>query len=134
MDRSQVRALVADALPGLLTRLGLAHWRVEVAYDLRADCESFAVLGRCTRIGEYNGARIELDADALATEADVLRTLRHELLHVVLAPLDLYRATLAPLFDETSSTMAEVIWSYCIEKTVVNLERMVAGLTAAEQS
>lgn len=133
MDRSRVKAIVDASIDPLLTRLGIGHWRIEVGYDLREGSESFTLLGRCRRMPEYNIARIELDADALDDEQGVMRTLRHELMHIVLAPFDLYRAALQPLHDETAAAMAEVVWVHSVEKAVVNLERMYAGLTAASE-
>lgn len=133
MDRSAVAAIVERHLPALMDRLGLAHWSIRVCFDLREGDEDSCLRGRCTILPDYDRARIELDPDALDDEAAVLDTLTHELLHVVLGPIEVYVAAVRPLADrdETTAAVLDEVRKHAIEQAVICLERMYRGLTGS---
>jgi hypothetical protein len=85
--------------------------------------------GECTRLVDYQSAHISLNPEAFEIESEVLGTLRHELFHIILAPLDLYTSAVARL--EISDDAAEIldrVREHAIEQAVGGLERMHAGL------
>jgi hypothetical protein len=131
MDRSAVKKVVDDNIEGLLEKLGIAHWKVRISYDLRSGTEIARHSGYCTRLVDYNKAHVEIDCDECDDEAEVLKILRHELFHIVLAPIDILTNALdaAVTKDEALRGAMESIRTHAIEKAVINLERMWHGLT-----
>jgi hypothetical protein len=132
MDSSAVRAVVEKELEPLMNRLGLGHWRVVVGYEPHTSEDTDCIpAGRCTPLVDYNSARIVLNPEAFEADEDLLKTLRHELFHLVVSPYHVYlhavsaslpdKSPLAPVLDE--------VWIHAMEMAVINLERMYFGLT-----
>jgi len=133
MDRSVVERVVIDHLPHLSRQLGLGSWELSVSYDPglgRGDDSDNTTRGECSRLVDYQSAHIVLNPDAFDSEADVLRTLRHELYHVVLAPIDLYSSAVEQL--DSNGPIGDVlgrVLTHSLERCVAALERMYDGLT-----
>jgi hypothetical protein len=132
MDRSAVKAIVERELAPLAGRLGVGHWKLTLRFDLRAGDADWEAQGRCLKYVDYDKAIISLDPDALADEAEVIRVLTHELLHVVLAPFDVLFNAMGPLLEKDGALRAvlDSVRTNAVEQAVVNLERMVRNLTA----
>src|SRR5690349_9045575 len=128
MDRSEVKQIDEREIVDLVDRLGLTQWRINVHYDLRDDD---GANGICTRHVDYNNATIELDPAGLEDEAHVLKVLRHELFHVVLAPFDTFINAVRPLTerDETTAAILASVQAHAIEQAIICLERLYRGLT-----
>jgi hypothetical protein len=131
MDRSAVKKVVDDNIEPLMLMLGVPHWSIVVSYDLRDDNGISRIKGRCTRAIDYNKARIEFDPDECEDEADVLKTLRHELFHIVASPFDLYMqaADQCTKEDSPEEAILDRVFDHAVEKVMINLERMFIGLT-----
>ena len=131
MDRSAVKAVVDHEIESLMLRLGIPHWHVVVRYKTESDDGDFVVRGRCDRRAEYNSASLTLNPESLDGAEEVLATLRHELLHIVLAPFDMYQEAVGPLLDgdRAKHEVFDVVFRHCVEKAVINLNRMYLGLT-----
>lgn len=138
MDRSKVKAIVDRELQGLMLRLGVPHWQITVAYEPEtANNNGFIRKGLCSTSIDYNSACITLNPEAFEQESDVLRTLRHELFHVVLAPNDIYTNAVLHALGETNAALNATLASvrtHAEEQAVIALERMYAGLTPPESS
>lgn len=133
MDRSAVEAVAAAALPLLVARLGLERWELGVSCLAEpAEPSGRQPQGHCTRMADYQSAHITLNHEAVGGTDEVLATLRHELFHVILAPFDLFRESVA-LANPPADVAAilDRIWQHAEESAVANLERMYAGLDAA---
>jgi hypothetical protein len=131
MDRSAVKAIVDREIEPMMERLGVPHWQIVVSYDLRDDNGICRTKGRCTRAIDYNKARIEFDPEECEDEADVLKTLRHELFHIVASPFDLYMqaADQCTKEDSPEEAILDRVFDHAVEKVMINLERMFIGLT-----
>ena len=129
MEKSEVRAIVEREAESLLRSFGVSPWKLTIAYDLVGDEQ----LGECSRLLDYQTATIRLNPSLLDDEAAVLSTLRHELLHIVLSPLDLYTATVGPLVEGPLRDVLERVWTHALERTVINLERLHRGLTSDQR-
>jgi hypothetical protein len=127
MDRSQVKKVVDDNINELMDKFGIPHWNLVIDYDLRDDHAT----GECTWRVDYNSATISLDVDAFKDEAHVLKVLRHELFHILLAPYSVVQNALGPLLeqDPIRKAMIESVWVHSMEQAIINLERMYQGLT-----
>jgi hypothetical protein len=137
MDRSAAKAIVDAHLDELQALLGIQHWRVRVSYDpLESERPGWDTLGNCFANPDYDSSLINLNADALDNEEQVLSVLRHELFHVVLSPYNVVENLLAPVLegDATKRGMFASIWTHAMEQTVINLERMFVALTKAKAS
>lgn len=135
MDRSAVKAIVDREIEPLKARLGIPHWRIVVTYGPVSDpgrvAEGHRGMAECRRAAPYERATITLDHEQHDDETEVVDSLIHELLHVVLAPFDLYR-NFATKFIEVGTTadgQEDTLFAHCIEQAVRNLERMHWGLS-----
>ena len=128
MDRSEVIRIVEANLDSLRDALWLQNWRIGINYG---PCEEPDTAGTCDLTdADYNRASINLDPHHLHNERDVLRTLVHELLHVVLARYGLYRDVVTGLVPKELGdqvTNAELAaWTHAQEQTVLLLQDGVA--------
>jgi hypothetical protein len=134
VDKSQVKLIVDAALDPLMRRLGLERWEVQVSYASEAvDDAGCLTRGECTRLVDYSSAHIRLNPEAFDEPDAVLRTLRHELFHIVLSPFDLYTSMVAEALTMPIVTaMLGRTREHACEQAVINLERMFAGLSTGE--
>jgi hypothetical protein len=130
MDRSAVEAVVRRELQPLCDRMGLGHWKIKVTFDLRKEVGNRRIPGECHRLYDYEKVSIELDPDWFDDEAEVLQVLRHELLHLVASPFDLFAESVEKLaIDEATKDVLNRVWNHAQEMTVVNLERLWSNLS-----
>lgn len=131
MDRSAVKAIVDREIEPLLRRLGIPHWRITVSYEpAPPDADGRYVAGHVNRRVDYDQAHVTLNPEAFDDESDVLRVLRHELMHVVLSPYDVFlNAVQSTLDGHAAAPALQSVWTHCMERAVIHLERMYRGLT-----
>jgi hypothetical protein len=135
LDASEVRKLVEEHAPRLRDALGISHWTIAFRYGPLGGDGDFRTPGRCEAYDEYLRACIRLDPEAFDSPEEVLATLRHELFHVVLAPMDLAIIAASRHFpDERASDAIRDVWRHQVEATVLALERMYVGLCEANVS
>ncbi len=127
MDTSAVKAIVDRHIEPLMESMGIPHWKISVYYDSCSDPEWVA---ECRRICDYNQAWITIDPRHAVDEAGVVKSLVHELCHVILAPLDVYREAMTQHIENGTDLAKQEnrLWSHFIEQTVINCERMYRGL------
>jgi hypothetical protein len=132
MDRSEVIAIVERELEPLTHRFGLEHWEIKLSYSPEPiDSDGFLKRGECTRLVDYDSAYISLNPEGLEDEESVLKTLRHELFHIILSPFDLYLAAVERTdIVASSGEILHRVWDHASERSVINLERMWKGMTA----
>lgn len=124
MDKSAVKEIVDREIKGMMNMLGVVRsWRINVLYESPSNQEWMA---SCERLLSYQRATIRIDPARHDTEAEVIDSLRHELIHVLLAPLDAYRDIVtASIEADSSMDCAESrAWELAIETTVLSIERM----------
>jgi hypothetical protein len=134
MDRTAVEAIVGREIGGLMEKLGVGHWNAEVSYGSIPGDAGGVVHGQCTRMYDYETATIELDPSSLRDEAHALKTLRHELFHLVLSSYDLYASGVDNLaLPKAMHDVLDRMWRHSCERAVIRLEAMYQGLTKAEE-
>ena len=90
MDASAVKALVSRELEPLAEKLGVGHWDITTSTgSLEAGSDGAMKAGECNRLIDYDAAHIRLNPEAFEADADAIKTLRHELFHILVSPLDL---------------------------------------------
>jgi hypothetical protein len=128
LDRSECKRIVDREIEALAEAMGLPHWHIVVRYERVADehPEGFTVSANCRAKPEYERATITIDPDEMDDEAELLRILRHELMHIVLAPFNLYRGFATAFVEQKSTADAQedAIWAHSVEQGVRSLERL----------
>jgi nitric oxide synthase oxygenase domain/subunit len=126
VDTSAVKAIVEANIERLMEAIGIPHWRLTVYYEAPENPNWKA---SCDRSGaDYWRASITIDPKHANDADDVIDSLVHELLHIVLAPFDLYRNAVTPhiAVDTPEGRQEQVIWTHVMEQTVLTLERGLA--------
>lgn len=126
MDVSEVQRIVSDNILRLVEAVGVPHWQIDIQYGPLGN-DSWKAM--CSRNSDYDQATITIDPAQHVNEDDVLNSVIHELIHVALAPLDLYRNFMTAHMAELGSVASDqerVLWSFTIEQLVRNIERGLA--------
>jgi len=126
MDESAVIKIVEANLERLMQAVGVPHWTITVNYG---PCDSSP-----TAAGEvdltaasYWRAAITINPYQHSEEKDVIDTLVHELLHVVIAPMELLAQTARQhVQSEAAEEALQVVNTHAVEQTVLALERGLA--------
>ncbi|MBD2119351.1 hypothetical protein [Trichocoleus sp. FACHB-262] len=123
MDKSKVKEVVDTNILKMMRQLGVQAWKVAVLYEPTGNPNWVA---SCTRQLPYQSAVIRIDPHMAESEADVLNSLRHELIHVLLAPLDAYRDVVISNIEADSPMDAaeDRAWTMAIETCVLAVERI----------
>lgn len=125
MDRSEAKAIVERHLEPLAESMGIGHWRLRVQYGpIEGGDAKTALYGTCRPLPEYERATIELDPEQFDDEAELLRTLRHELFHAVLGPLELLMRVAVYGLGGRHGQSVRSAATYAIEGVIRNLERL----------
>lgn len=129
MDYSKAKAWIDANGERLRDAMGLRHWVVTFRLerlDGQARFPGATCLGECNTQPDYNRAVITIDHDEIDDEAELERVATHEMLHVVLSPLNVYRdyRNQGVEADSPDADRNQVIWDYFIEQAIVNLERL----------
>lgn len=126
MDASDVVKVVAEHLPRLQRELGLVHWTFRVRAEfLTSDDPTFRRFGNVLRDVSRERAHVEINPDEVENAVDVVRVLRHEMFHCVLAPFDLYAEAVEKFVsDKTALESVRRVWEHACEQAVVGLERL----------
>lgn len=121
MDQSKVREVVNKHLKPIRDALQLSDWWIDVEYSSLADGTPAEVWMK----PRYRRALIKFDPAQQESREHILRNLRHELLHLVLAPYDLYSNAVSEMLDEQYQKVDSQLFSDACEVTVGNLERIL---------
>lgn len=122
MDRSEIRAVLNRSLRPMRAVLSLSDWHV----DFVLESMEGTFIAECVADPNYSKARLTFDHDGYKREADVLESLLHEYLHVVLARYELYRKAVRPLIeDDNAWASLEEVYVNASEDTVRRLEDML---------
>lgn len=127
MDASEVKRIVETHVDILKEALALFHWRITISYDPERD----GWKASCDRNGgDYLRAAINIDPAKHGDEDDVVESLKHELIHLLLTPFDVYRNVLTAGVDEDSveGQRELALWAHVVEQATVNIERGLGRL------
>ena len=123
MDKSEVKAIVDRNIKPMMALLGVQHWKINVLYE---PCTNPNWVASCARNIAYQKATITIDPSRADSEEDVIDSLRHELIHVLLAPFDAYRGIMTSHLTQgdTLDRIEDEAWEVAIENTVLAVERI----------
>jgi septum formation topological specificity factor MinE len=128
MDLSEVRSIVEEAAPSMREALWLGQWHLSFVYG---PCEGGSWSAQCYRKAPYRQAIITIDPARAEDRADVLDSLRHELLHCVVGEFDVYAnmvQTNIDVDDGPATAVEERAFALAVERTVNHLECVLDGL------
>lgn len=121
MDASEVKRIVDERIEPMMRAVGIPHWRITVEYEPLDE----GVAASCNlNDADYWRALITIDPMKVDNEAELVRFLRHELLHVLAAPFQLYRQVAQ---GGLGGDGEERLFRHAMEQHVTWLER---GLTS----
>lgn len=121
MDLSEVRSIVNEHLKPIRDALQLQDWHIDTEYLPIGDNKA----ARIRITPRYRKALIQFDPAAQDDRENVLRNLRHELLHLVLAPFTSYSLAVGEFVPEANSNLDDRLYADACELTVGNLERIL---------
>lgn len=121
MDKSDVQEIVNDNVKWLRWALQLQEWSITFVYESLPD----GIGGECRPNLPYKMATITIDPDKADNKADVLKTLLHELLHILLSPFENYRESVMQIADgKQMENVLDTVYYRIHENVVYMLERM----------
>lgn len=121
MDTSLAQAVVETNIQQMIVDLGVQDWNLRIAYE-RLDEKDAAQVSMLT---DYKKATIVIDPDKHDDPEEVLRSLRHELLHLHLGPYDLVEETMMQVLTEANRRVFSRLLTAACEQTIRNLEGML---------
>lgn len=125
MDKSTAKLIIDDRLKPMRNAMQLNQWTIDVVWGHIDGEAGGQVKGQCTADPKYMRASIELDPESHADEADLLRTLRHELLHIFHAEYQLYRRQVGHVVSDTTFDGLDEAYQQASERTVWMMEQML---------
>ena len=126
MDESKVRSIVEANLPAMQGRFGLAGWRLVLKYG---PCPSSATAAAEVSTNlDYQRAWVTVNPHTADDEADVIDSVRHELLHLVVSPYDLFFDHVAGGLVGAEAAQVRKLFVWSMEQSVLNMERMLDGI------
>lgn len=125
LELSQVRSVVEANIKRLSYQCQVNDWWLYTKYvqDSEVDWMAQVDLG----LADYRKATITFNVLNLDTEEAVVRALRHELLHILLAPFEIYDDVMHQyVYDEDKAVKVRSrMRTHALELIVGNLERML---------
>lgn len=121
MEKAKCKAIMDRSLIPMRDSLALQEWVLTIVYDRLTG----STLANVSIHDRYRTAVITVDHERHDDEAELLESLRHELLHLCNAPFEAYRRMANTHVDRDCLAALEEAWSDAIERSVGNLERML---------
>lgn len=122
MDKSEIREVLNESLRPMRAALNLSDWYV----DFKLESMEGSYIAECVADPNYSRVRLTFDHDAYKNATDLLESLLHEYLHVMLARYELYRKAVRPLIDEESVWMSlEEVFINASEESVRRIEDLL---------
>jgi hypothetical protein len=125
VNTAEVKAVVDANIKRLQWQTQTQAWTVVVDYEVPTGDPSW--IAQVDRQLDYLHATISLDPERHGDDGQVLDSLRHELLHLLLAPFDLYADLTTQFFvhDPAARRVEQRAFRNAVETAVGNLERML---------
>jgi len=124
MTSAEVLRFCKKTGPKVQKDLGIQRFTIDYrCVPLEDDTSGFTTQARVRLLGHYEEAIISIIPDAIVDEKDLYRVLRHELLHILLAPIDQAFSVLGQLVTKANHEAANVLIHQGLEGAVKALEK-----------
>jgi hypothetical protein len=131
MTKDEIQAVVDKYADRFVIALGLTQWNIRFVMSAQRapSTEDSVTNADCSRSLNYETALITLYPDSFDDEDEVITALLHELLHIVIAPFDLFFDQVCELgLADPLPAALDHTRRHAIERTVLALERMYLGI------
>ena len=130
METSEAKEIVRASVRPMMHALGLQAWAIDIFYEAietkgRVRPEGFMLLGECGINEPYQKAQITINARAHDNRSALLQTLRHELLHIVMGPIQTFADAARRHAMNGTEDLLSAHYHECVERTVLGLERLL---------
>lgn len=124
MDTSEARRLTDEHLPWLIWALQLQRWKIAVSLEHIGESRMAGrnYIADCKADPSTHSVTIRLDPETIDSEAELLKSLRHELFHVFHAEDDHVRRVLGQHMSQDAFDSIEVLLDVLAESIVRRLE------------
>lgn len=123
MDREEARKYVNDTIEDASGALALGPWSIDVVYGACSGGQK--VWGECFSEPKYMRGTITINTDEHETLEQVGKTVRHELLHLVHAEFNSYRAACTQALTKQEDDITDTVFDLAAERVVNTLETML---------
>jgi hypothetical protein len=120
MNEHEVRGIVKAHIKQMRWLLQLQDWDIKVAIQRIDQHETIADVEYRTA---YRLAVMRVDPSRCDGRTALLESVRHELIHLLLADYLTYKTTVNRMLTAEQASALEVVWQHAEERTVGNIER-----------
>lgn len=121
ISESRAKELLNKHLAEYCKRLNINHWEIRTK-NTRLDDK---LMGQIDCSSKYCDAVIAFDLSQIDSEKDFLETLQHELVHCVVADMDMARDAAYVGLSSTEIGMFSSIYTDALERTVGRVQRII---------
>lgn len=131
MDQSQARKIIHESLKPLRWIMGLQDWTIDIEYcHIPSEGKALYTKADVLTVDSHKKAKIRIDPAQHDDPADLLRSFRHELIHMLHAEMQLFKRQAIELLgaeDKTDNAL-EHAWVIGVEALVRKVEEMLDEL------
>ncbi|MEO1522888.1 MAG: hypothetical protein AAFU78_19215 [Cyanobacteria bacterium J06633_2] len=126
MKESTCREWIDNNIKDMMWATGLMAWKIRfIVEELEPRHEGETRLGTCDSDYAYEDACITINNEGIRDEAHLEKVIRHELLHLVIAPYESLAHGYLQIVDDQHVNAFREMERIARERTVLNLERML---------
>lgn len=133
LSAKQVKNIVNKQLKKnkLISKLNLQDWNIQFLFDA---CDNTHWAAQCEQDPAYKIARVTINPGLHETEEEVINSLVHELMHIVLAPVEGVHMIDLAGYDEDSPEFrrSHEQWRQACEQLVCSLTKSYTALLSAK--
>jgi len=121
MDRSKLRAVISKHIKWLRWIFQLNQWTVNSSIG-HIDG---SIIAKCEIKSKYRLIDLTFDAEKTGSVSDAFDSLRHEMIHGMLAEYDLLYEAIERVAPKSEMEILDVLYHNACERSVGNIERMI---------
>jgi len=123
VNKTQAMKIIKREFPRYQKLLHLQEWKFTFKYKWIGD-EEDQTYGDCTADPSYRSVTISINHELHNSEAALIHTLRHEMLHILHSAFDTYRDMLEKLLDRREFEAVDTLYDFCSEDAVLLMENI----------
>lgn len=126
MNLEDAKILVAARIASMTAALQIGHWNIRVVFERLPD----GVMAQCNSDPRYQHSTITIDP-AQNEPDEIIRNLRHELIHIVLAEFEVpFDSARDEFSTKEGKNLLFEMQRNAVERSVNHIERIMDGLGA----